>query len=440
MSAIVGALTEAWAEVRHHKLRVLLSLIGIALSVGAIAAVVAFSEYQQQAMAEQSDRQGGRQATLVISASPANGDTGQGGPGMAGPDAVAPGSDPAAGGGSAVGPQGGGAASAVDWDRMDAVFAQVAERYGFTRTTRVAENVAMTVQTPDEVQQVTARLIDPDWTVIHRAPLKEGRWLRTEDADLLAPAVVISEPLWEAYGSPDLAQHPTLVLTGDSGGVVQVVGVMPKEGTWDDQKTLLMLYDAYRARVDRLPAEAVVNREVWVPPGMAAEIGPVLAMDMRAAAGSGTTIAVSRSDWGSRPETQASMMMFELVAGGIAGLVLALGGLGLVNIQLVAMRQRIREIGVRRSFGATSGRIFTTVLLESVVATAVAGVIGIAVAIVILRMPFVMAMFPSMQDVPPFPLRAAFTALIAAVAIGALAGFIPALTAVRSRVIDALRF
>ncbi|MDL9980365.1 ABC transporter permease [Microbacterium sp. ASV49] len=430
MSAIVGALAEAWAEVRHHKLRVLLSLIGIALAVGAIAAVVAFSEYQKQAMAENSDREGGRQATLSISAALAGGDTG---PGPVGPDVVMAGPVPGAQGQSSGGP------STVDWDGVDAAFARVAERYGFSHTTRVAEGMQLTLQTPDQVRPVQTRLIDPDWTVIHRAPLKEGRWLRASDAELLAPAVVISQPLWEAYGSPDLAQHPTITITGDGAGVAQVVGVTPKQGPWDDQKTMVMLYDAYRSRVDQLPAEASVHREVWVPPAMAREIGPVLAMDMRAAVGTGTSISVSRTDWGSRPEMESSMVMFELVAGGIAGLVLLLGGLGLVNIQLVAMRQRIREIGIRRSFGATAGRIFTTVLLESVVATAVAGVFGIALAVVILRMPFVMQMFP-MQDVPPFPLRAAFTALIAAVAIGALAGFIPALTAVRSRVIDALRF
>jgi putative ABC transport system permease protein len=51
-----------------------------------------------------------------------------------------------------------------------------------------------------------------------------------------------------------------------------------------------------------------------------------------------------------------------------------------------------------------------------------------------------MEMFQGMQDIPPFPVRAAVTGLVAAVAIGALAGFIPALTAVRSNVIDALRF
>ena len=62
---------------------------------------------------------------------------------------------------------------------------------------------------------------------------------------------------------------------------------------------------------------------------------------------------------------------------GIGGFALLLGGLGLVNIALVTVRYRIREIGIRRSFGATSGRVFFGVLLESVVATVVAGLVGV---------------------------------------------------------------
>jgi len=191
--------------------------------------------------------------------------------------------------------------------------------------------------------------------------------------------------------------------------------------------------------VDSLPADTGVTWELWVPEEIVPTVGALLASDVRAAAGDAVQVSVTRTDWGSRPDAQASAAMFELVTGSIAVLILVLGGLGLVNIQLVAMRQRIREIGVRRSFGATAGRIFTAVLLESVVATAVAGVVGIVLAVAIMRTPMVLAMFGALQDVPPFPVRAAITGLIASVAIGALAGFLPALVAVRSRVIDTLR-
>ena len=402
MSGILGALGDAWAELRHHRLRVLLSLIGIAVSVGAIAAVVALGEYQRQYQAEQSDRSGGRIATIQVTA---NRDDG----------------------------------APLDVAAFDERVERVSERFAFSHRSRVVDQLLLPLQTPNEVQQVTTQLVDPAYPVIHRSPLAEGRWFRAGDEQLLAPPVVISEPLWEVYGRPDLSTGFTLTLGGDLTGVSPVIGVTPSQYQGDTEKRITMLYDAYSARVDALPADVSMRWEFWVPPQLVAEIGPVLAMDLRAGL-ENTQVSVSRSDWGSRPEMAASSQMFELITGAIAGLVLLLGGLGLVNIQLVAMRQRIREIGVRRSFGATGGRIFFSVLLESVVATAVAGVAGIAVAIAILRAPFVLQMFQGMQDVPPFPVRAAVTGLVAAVAIGALAGFIPALAAVRAKVIDALRF
>ncbi|MEV4687680.1 ABC transporter permease [Microbacterium sp. LWH3-1.2] len=402
MSGLIGALGEAWSELRHHKLRVLLSLIGIAVSVGALTAVVALSEYQRQQMAEQSDQSGGRPATLSITASRADG-------------------------------------APMDWESFDAHLDRVAERYSFSHLTRIVDPVQLQVQTPEQVRPVMARLVDPAYAVIHRSPVLEGRWFQDADAELLAPPVVITEALWDVYGRPALGPGFALTLQGDLTGQYTVVGVTPRLYAGDEEKRVTLMFVSYAARRDALPADAMIAWETWVPQDGVADLGPVLAADLRAGQDD-IQVNVSRTDWASRPDAQSSMAVFEAVTGGIAGLVLLLGGLGLVNIQLVAMRQRIREIGVRRSFGATQGRIFTSVLLESVVATAVAGVIGIAIAVAVLKAPFVMDMFSGLQDIPPFPVRAAVTGLVAAVAIGALAGFIPALMAVRSNVIDALRF
>lgn len=401
MSGFVGAFVDAWSELRHHKLRVLLSLIGIAVSVGAISAVVTLGEYQRQVQMEQSDRYGGRLATIQVSAFPTDG-------------------------------------SPTDALAFDERVNRVSERFAFSHRTRLVDGLQVGVQTPDQLQSTTLRLIDPAYPIIHRTPLLEGRWLRASDADLLASPVFITEAMWDAFGRPDLDGF-TITLDGALAGIHPVVGVTPRQYQGDEEKLVTALFDSYVAGTDTFPTDVSVLWEFWVPDDEVAQIGPVLAMDLRAGL-EDTEVSVSRTDWGSRPEMQQSFLLFEIITGSIAGLVLLLGGLGLVNIQLVAMRQRIREIGVRRSFGATGGRIFTSVLLESVVATAVAGIVGIAIAVAIMRAPFVLQMFQGLQDIPPFPLRAAVVGLIAAVAIGALAGFIPAVVAVRAKVIDALRF
>lgn len=404
MTGFLGALADAWAEIRVHKLRVLLSLVGIAVSVGALTAVVAISEYQRQFQTEQSDRFGGRAATVVVAVTRDDG-------------------------------------SPVDADGFDERFSRVSERFGFSHTARIAQGVTLDVQLPDGITQVPARVMDPAFSQIHRERLLEGRWFLGSDAEAMAPAAVISEALWDRLGRVPLTQHPTLSLSGAAGGTYQVIGITPRQGMGDEELRVDLLYDSYRARVDALPADAWTQYEIWMGQDQVDRIAPVLAMDLRAGLPAGQTVSVSRSDWAAQPGNLDAQATFEMITGGIAALILALGALSLINIQLVAMRQRVREIGVRRAFGASSGRVFFSVFLESLVATTVAGVIGIAIVVAILRSDWIVtSLFSGIQDVPPFPMRAAMIGLIASVIVGAVSGFIPALVALRVKVIDAIRF
>jgi len=403
MNWLIGSLADAWAEIRVHKLRVLLSLIGIAVSVAALTAVVAVSELAMQSQTEEMDRYGGREATIAVTA------MGENGP--------------------------------VDTAAFDERFTTVSERYGFSDVARIAEGLMIPVQAPDGLHETSARLLDPAYSRIHREKLLTGREFRADDGEALAPPVIVSEALWEVLGRVPMAQHPTLTLAGPAGGTYQIVGVRPRQGAWDEEKRVDVLFDSYASRVDRLPEDAQVRYDIWVGRKDVAAVGPALAMDLRAGLPEGQQVIVNRTDWGANPGYLEGQRMVELLIGGVAALILGLGALSLINVQLVAMRQRVREIGVRRAFGATAGRIFTTVLLESLVATTVAGVIGIAIVVTALRMPMLTEwMFPALVDVLPFPMRAAITGLVAAVIVGAVAGFVPALVALRVKVIDAIRF
>jgi putative ABC transport system permease protein len=175
---------------------------------------------------------------------------------------------------------------------------------------------------------------------------------------------------------------------------------------------------------------------LWVPPDRSAEIGESITRDLQAAA-PGWQVEVMDNRYDSGGLDRAT----KWVGIGIGGFALLLGGLGLVNIALVTVRYRIREIGIRRSFGATSGRVFFGVLLESVVATVVAGLVGVVLAVAIIKnIPVERVFGGGIQDMPPFPFSAALVGMAAAVAVGALAGLIPATFAVRVKVIDAIRY
>ncbi|MGO3146836.1 MAG: ABC transporter permease [Leucobacter sp.] len=405
LTGTVGTLSEAWTELRTHKLRVILSLIGIAVAVAALTAVVALGELQKQSSLEQQERYGGRIATLRIDTFSQSG-------------------------------------APIDWHQADKNFTHVNERYGFDYTTRLIDGVVQVpIQLPEGVTSVMSRQFDPAYPIIHRLSVQEGRWFNSTDRELLAPPVVISGALWEALGSPPLDTHPVLEMSGPYAGNSPVIGVTPKDGDWDEALRVDMLYDSYFSWVGAVPSDVSVSREVWAEAGVISEIGPALAMDLRSSLPSGIEISVSRTDAGASADFEQSFLMMQLITGGIAGIVLLLGGLSLVNIQLVAMRQRIREIGIRRSFGASGARIFVAVMMESVVATTVAGILGIVFAVAVLKSPLLMEnLFFGLQDVPPFPLSAAIIGLIAAVLTGAIAGLVPALVATRVRVIEAMRF
>ena len=154
----------------------------------------------------------------------------------------------------------------------------------------------------------------------------------------------------------------------------------------------------------------------------------------------GLNIDASRSDylaWGDEDPFGPAVW----VVAGIAGVILLLGALSLLNIALVTIQQRVREVGIRRSFGASTGRVFFSVMMESVVATLVAGAVGVVIAVALVNNPLTAKhVLQGIDDVPPFPLRAAFLGLGVSLVVGVLAGVLPALVAARVRIIDAIRF
>jgi putative ABC transport system permease protein len=291
------------------------------------------------------------------------------------------------------------------------------------------------------VVDVQGQAVDADFGAMHRIQLLDGDWFTEADNDRLAPAVIINAWFWQQIGSPDLATHPTVTLLGDTDVTAVVVGVTPSP-EYEEWPSLFMLYSAY-ARITPLPTQAInpPSYEMWVPPELSDQLIGLVQRDMKGSLGDGYEVSVSRNDYLAFPGNDDPFLVLKLLIGGGAVLVLLLGALGLVNISLVTVRQRIREIGIRRSFGATAGRVFFAVMMESIVATFAAGVVGVIIAILLVRLPIIQdAISSGVEDVPGFPLEAAGIGILAAVVVGAIAGLLPALVAVRVKVIDAIRY
>lgn len=409
LSAFAGAVLEAWAELRIHRTRVLLSLIGVAVAVAALTSVLGISAIAQQAMVESFERQSGRPASVTVQVSSADG-------------------------------------ASIDGAAVDAAIERTLERYDIRYATRQSWS-QIEVQFADGAVVTQARGIDPAYGAMFRQQLALGEWFTERDAGRLAPALVVNGIFHERLGSPSLAEHPTVTLRGEPDRTAVVIGVVESQ-PWEYEPQAFMLVDQLSEFGADDPAMAELGMQrpsewtLWLPPDRAEELRTAVRASVAAILGDEVTVETWRQDYlawdGGDP-----MAPFTLTVGGIALLVLALGVLGLLNIALVTVKYRVREIGIRRSFGATASRVFFTVMSESVVATAVAGVVGVMIAVAVVSNPWLQSLVlggSGIDDLPPFPMSAALAGIAVAVGAGALAGLLPALVAVRVRVIDAIRY
>jgi putative ABC transport system permease protein len=134
-----------------------------------------------------------------------------------------------------------------------------------------------------------------------------------------------------------------------------------------------------------------------------------------------------------RQASDQSTQVFTTLLGAVAAISLLVGGIGVMNIMLVSVTERTREIGIRKAIGARRGDILTQFLIEAVLVSVFGGLLGVVVGIV-------GSQFTIAGVDPVIALYSIFLAFGAAVACGLFFGTYPAARAAGLRPIDALRF
>ena len=129
-------------------------------------------------------------------------------------------------------------------------------------------------------------------------------------------------------------------------------------------------------------------------------------------------------------------IMVTLVAGGVVGISLLVGGIGIMNIMLVSVSERTREIGLRKAVGAKKSAILTQFLVESVMLCFVGGLVGLAAG---QGLALIISKLSPLLEMTSIPLSAIVLAFGFSGSVGVFFGMFPAIKAARLDPIEALR-
>ena len=405
----LDTLRTATEAVRTHRLRSALTMLGILIGITAVVLTVGIGEGARQDVQDQIDQLG----TNVLVVSP----------------------------GSTTSTTGlrGGFGSASTLTQQDAAALR-------------DKAVAPDVQALAPVSSTSAELVvgstnwtttltgtTPSWSVVRSRAVTAGRFLTAADVRDANPVVVLG---------PDTAQQlfgaasPIGQSVADNGVRLEVIGVLqPLSSSEQTSNNDLAIVPSstYAQKlvggVNRNSVSSIVVKATSANTLSAAyqETDALLLNTHRIATAANADFNIATQQSILAASTSVNDTLTVMLAG-IAVIALLVGGIGVMNIMLVSVTERYREIGVRKAIGARPGLIRRQFLLEASVLGLAGGVLGVAIG---LLGAVLIPEFSSSQVVVSVP--AALGAIVVAVGIGVVFGVYPASRAARLAPIDALR-
>ena len=288
---------------------------------------------------------------------------------------------------------------------------------------------------------VTINGVDENYTAMKNYQIAQGRGLQYMDMKDNKQVCVIGDYLNRvAFGGNGLGQ--TLKIGANKFRIVGVLAAKVsntdmQEGSDDD-----CVYLPY-STILRLSNQGTVSSytAVMVDENYANEAKAAMESELTDLLKTDSGFYVySASEW--LEEMNKMINMVIVVLTGIASISLLVGGIGIMNIMLVSVTERTREIGIRKALGAKERTILAQFVVEAATTSALGGVLGIALGYVISQAANrVLPMFMDGTDITVIP---SFNSIVVAfgisVGIGVLFGYLPAKRAARLNPIEALRY
>lgn len=291
----------------------------------------------------------------------------------------------------------------------------------------------------------TVRAVHPDYQQVEKVEILEGRFVNDRDLQESRKIMIIGEKVRDALFLN--GQNPLGEYVSVRGVQFKVVGVFTDEGSEGEQEVIYIpISTAQKAfngqnRIDRMMVmvgEATLSESEAI----AAEISRRLSVRHSYHPADERAMRIRNN--------VANFQRFQTVIAGIrafvwvVGLMTILAGIiGVSNIMLIVVRERTKEIGVRKALGATPFAIVSMILQESVFLTGFAGFVGLVLGVLTLE-GFNLAIQTMGGGIdffrrPEVDLVVGLEALAILVVAGTMAGLFPAMRAARIRPIEALR-
>jgi putative ABC transport system permease protein len=283
-----------------------------------------------------------------------------------------------------------------------------------------------------------AQGVAPEFQQIRDWQVAEGRFLHEGDMDSAAKVAVVGQTVARQLFGNDDALDAVIRIRNIPFRVVGVLGAKGQTGQGTDQDDTIMIpYTTMQKRLMRITwVQSIVVKAVSAERVEEAQEQITLLLRQRHRIGperEDDFNVRNLSDIAEAATTTARVMA--VLLGSVASISLLVGGIGIMNIMLVSVTERTREIGIRMAVGARSRDIMLQFLVEAVVMAATGGLIGILLGIGSSEVLKQWAQWPTL--ISPTIVAIAF---LFSGAVGVFFGFYPAKKAASLDPIEALRY